>query len=34
MFGYLFFPDTPHTTSAFYLTEEEKQLARAHANYG
>jgi ACS family pantothenate transporter-like MFS transporter len=28
MFGYFFFPDTPHTTSAFYLTEEEKQLAR------
>ena len=27
-YGYIFFPDTPHTTTAFYLTEEEKQLAR------
>lgn len=27
-YGYFFFPDTPHTTTAFYLTEEEKRLAR------
>lgn len=28
VYGYFFFPDTPHSTSAFYFTEEEKQLAR------
>lgn len=28
IYGYFLFPDTPHTTSAFYFTEEEKQLAR------
>jgi MFS transporter, ACS family, pantothenate transporter len=26
VYGYFLFPDTPHTTTAFYLTEEEKQL--------
>ncbi|KAF6832494.1 hypothetical protein CPLU01_06177 [Colletotrichum plurivorum] len=28
VYGYFFFPDTPHTTTAFYLTEEEIKLAR------
>ncbi|KAK2063364.1 MFS general substrate transporter [Colletotrichum caudatum] len=28
-YGFLCFPDTPHTTTAFYFTEEEKALARA-----
>ncbi|KAF9876786.1 pantothenate transporter [Colletotrichum karsti] len=27
IYGFVFFPDTPHTTSAFYLTAEEKALA-------
>ncbi|XDG00588.1 hypothetical protein ABKA04_000203 [Annulohypoxylon sp. FPYF3050] len=27
LYGFLFFPDTPSTTSAFYLTESEKALA-------
>ncbi|ORY63409.1 major facilitator superfamily domain-containing protein [Pseudomassariella vexata] len=27
VYGYVFFPDTPRTTTAFYLTEEEKALA-------
>ena len=27
VYGYIFFPDTPATTSAFYLTDEEKRLA-------
>lgn len=26
VYGYLMFPDTPHTTKAFWLTEEERQL--------
>lgn len=29
LYGLFFFPDTPRTTSAFYLTEEEKKLAVA-----
>lgn len=28
IYGYYFFPDTPYTTSAFYLSDDEKQLAR------
>ncbi|KAL4783649.1 major facilitator superfamily domain-containing protein [Aspergillus varians] len=28
IYGYFFFPDTPHTTTAFYFSAEEKQLAR------
>jgi ACS family pantothenate transporter-like MFS transporter len=28
IYGYIFFPDTPHTTKAFYLTEWERQRAR------
>lgn len=27
LYGYLFFPDTPETTTAFYFTEREKALA-------
>ncbi|KAI5868168.1 MFS general substrate transporter [Durotheca rogersii] len=27
LYGFLFFPDTPSTTSAFYLTESERALA-------
>ncbi|KAJ4387082.1 hypothetical protein N0V93_007669 [Gnomoniopsis smithogilvyi] len=27
LYGYLFFPDTPETTTAFYFTEREKSLA-------
>ena len=27
IYGYVFFPDTPATTSAFYLADREKQLA-------
>ncbi|KAH0437808.1 major facilitator superfamily transporter [Colletotrichum camelliae] len=27
IYGFIFFPDTPHTTKAFYLTEEERKLA-------
>ncbi|KAL4908786.1 hypothetical protein BDW74DRAFT_165540 [Aspergillus multicolor] len=27
-YGYFFFPDTPHTTDAFYFSDEERQLAR------
>lgn len=26
-YGFFFFPDTPNTTTAFYLTEDEKRLA-------
>jgi ACS family pantothenate transporter-like MFS transporter len=26
VYGYFFFPDTPETTTAFYLTEEERAL--------
>lgn len=26
LYGYFMFPDTPHTTRAFWLTEEERQL--------
>jgi MFS transporter, ACS family, pantothenate transporter len=29
VYGYIFFPDTPSTTQAFYLTEAEKRLAIA-----
>lgn len=29
LYGFLCFPDTPHTTTAFYFTEEEKALARS-----
>lgn len=29
LYGFIFFPDTPQTTTAFYLTEEEKELARS-----
>ncbi|KAH7136307.1 major facilitator superfamily domain-containing protein [Dactylonectria macrodidyma] len=29
LYGYFFFPDTPNTTSAFYLTEAERKLAIA-----
>ncbi|GJD02578.1 major facilitator superfamily transporter [Colletotrichum higginsianum IMI 349063] len=29
LYGFLCFPDTPHTTTAFYFSEEEKALARA-----
>ncbi|KAJ4153442.1 hypothetical protein LMH87_009927 [Akanthomyces muscarius] len=29
LYGFVFFPDTPQTTTAFYLTEEEKELARS-----
>lgn len=29
IYGYFIFPDTPRTTEAFYLTKEEKILARA-----
>lgn len=29
VYGYLLFPDTPHTTTAFYLSEDERKLARA-----
>ncbi|KAK1598431.1 major facilitator superfamily transporter [Colletotrichum navitas] len=29
IYGFLCFPDTPHTTTAFYFTEEEKALARS-----
>lgn len=28
IYGFFLFPDTPFTTTAFYLSEEEKQLAR------
>ncbi|CAK7245765.1 MAG: hypothetical protein STHCBS139747_007357 [Sporothrix thermara] len=28
LYGLFLFPDTPHNTSAFYLNEEERQLAR------
>ncbi|KXH62541.1 hypothetical protein CNYM01_01752 [Colletotrichum nymphaeae SA-01] len=28
VYGYFFFPDTPHTTTAFYLSQEEIALAR------
>ncbi|KAL0934942.1 pantothenate transporter [Colletotrichum truncatum] len=27
IYGFIFFPDTPHTTQAFYLTAEERALA-------
>ncbi|KAJ5009889.1 Pantothenate transporter liz1 [Colletotrichum sp. SAR 10_99] len=27
IYGFIFFPDTPHTTKAFYLTKEERKLA-------
>ncbi|KAF5019159.1 hypothetical protein F66182_8838 [Fusarium sp. NRRL 66182] len=27
IYGFLLFPDTPHTTTAFYLSEDEKALA-------
>lgn len=27
LYGFIFFPDTPQTTTAFYLTEDEKALA-------
>lgn len=27
IYGFIFFPDTPRTTTAFWLTEEEKKLA-------
>ncbi|KAK7416652.1 hypothetical protein QQZ08_011918 [Neonectria magnoliae] len=27
LYGFVFFPDTPHTTTAFYLTEDERKLA-------
>ncbi|KAH7160451.1 major facilitator superfamily domain-containing protein [Dactylonectria estremocensis] len=27
LYGYFFFPDTPNTTTAFYLTEDERKLA-------
>ncbi|KAK0382135.1 major facilitator superfamily transporter [Colletotrichum limetticola] len=29
IYGFVCFPDTPHTTTAFYFTEEEKVLARS-----
>ncbi|KAM3555788.1 hypothetical protein ARSEF4850_005835 [Beauveria asiatica] len=29
LYGFVFFPDTPQTTRAFYLTDEEKALARS-----
>jgi MFS transporter, ACS family, pantothenate transporter len=29
LYGFLLFPDTPSTTTAFYLTENEKALAQA-----
>ncbi|KAK1636308.1 major facilitator superfamily transporter [Colletotrichum phormii] len=29
IYGFVCFPDTPHTTTAFYFTEEEKALARS-----
>ncbi|KAJ0165066.1 Pantothenate transporter liz1 [Colletotrichum tanaceti] len=29
LYGFLCFPDTPHTTTAFYFSEDEKALARA-----
>ncbi|KAL0781935.1 hypothetical protein CaCOL14_003270 [Colletotrichum acutatum] len=28
VYGYFFFPDTPHTTTAFYLSQEEIALAK------
>lgn len=28
LYGFFFFPDTPHTTTAFYLSERERELAR------
>lgn len=28
LYGFFLFPDTPHTTTAFYLSEEERQLAK------
>jgi ACS family pantothenate transporter-like MFS transporter len=27
IFGFILFPDTPHTTTAYYLSEEDRQLA-------
>lgn len=32
IFVYLFFPDTPETSEAFFLTTEEKDLAVARLN--
>ncbi|KAF9768685.1 hypothetical protein IL306_013997 [Fusarium sp. DS 682] len=29
IYGFFLFPDTPHTTTAFYLSEEERALARS-----
>jgi MFS transporter, ACS family, pantothenate transporter len=29
IYGFLFFPDTPQTTTAFYITDAEKALAIA-----
>ncbi|EFW99560.1 major facilitator superfamily transporter pantothenate [Grosmannia clavigera kw1407] len=29
LYGFFLFPDTPHTTTAFYLTEEERELAKS-----
>ncbi|KAF4122165.1 MFS transporter, ACS family, pantothenate transporter, partial [Geosmithia morbida] len=29
LYGFLLFPDTPHTTTAFYLTDQERALAQA-----
>lgn len=29
LYGFLFFPDTPHTSKSFYFTNEELELARA-----
>lgn len=28
-YGFLCFPDTPHTTTAFYLTDDERRLAKS-----
>ncbi|KAI8721542.1 MFS domain-containing protein [Fusarium sp. LHS14.1] len=28
-YGFLCFPDTPHTTAAFYLTDDERRLAKS-----
>ncbi|KAG9503109.1 hypothetical protein J7337_005947 [Fusarium musae] len=29
LYGFFLFPDTPHTTTAFYLSEEERALAKS-----
>lgn len=29
LYGFFLFPDTPHTTTAVYLTEDERQLAKS-----